>query len=189
MKNPMKKAYEGVDSTLMYGANKAVQAWNWTTGRTKSDLANLLMDGFAITGSAGQIVLGPQAVVGVPVFLGIAHISQKENIKIDKLEQESAEEGMRHLKVERSKELHKEVGPLKGIMGIALLFPIQSYNIKIKGGSALCASAFAFWGASDYIMRTDYLPPRKNVLRRAKDKLKEMVEAYQQPGLLPMPAC
>ena len=42
MTNPISKAYEKLDDAIMYGVNKGVRAWNWSTGRTKSDLAKVL---------------------------------------------------------------------------------------------------------------------------------------------------
>ncbi len=43
MVNPIYKAYEKFDEGIMYFANKAVQGYNWTTGGTKTDLANGLL--------------------------------------------------------------------------------------------------------------------------------------------------
>ena len=37
--NIVKNLYQQIDDTIMYGINAGVKAWNWTTGRTKADLA------------------------------------------------------------------------------------------------------------------------------------------------------
>jgi len=42
MTNPISKAYQKLDDAVMCGVNKGVRAWNWSTGRTKSDLAKVL---------------------------------------------------------------------------------------------------------------------------------------------------
>ena len=43
MENPIWSAYQKFDDVVMYGVNKGVRAWNWTTGKTKTDLANSLL--------------------------------------------------------------------------------------------------------------------------------------------------
>lgn len=41
------------------------------------------------------------------------------------------------------------------------------------------SASFLMIGAGSFVMRTEYLPPRKNALSRAKDKLVEIVNSYQ----------
>jgi len=52
MKNPL----QYVDDTIMYGVNKGVHAWNWTTGRTKADLANEMLTVASVSESLGAIL-------------------------------------------------------------------------------------------------------------------------------------
>jgi len=59
MENPITKGYEWFDNTLMYGANKAAHTWNWTTGRTKSDLANKMLTVAPVMESTGFIMVYP----------------------------------------------------------------------------------------------------------------------------------
>ena len=69
MTNPISKAYEKLDDAIMYGVNKGVRAWNWSTGRTKSDLANLLENSGLVVMTVGNVnCLGPLLAVPLSAY-------------------------------------------------------------------------------------------------------------------------
>lgn len=193
MKNPLKKAYESFDNFMMHNANNAVHAWNWTTGRTKADLANLVLDATAVTFNFGILLSGLyflpiSALLSIPII----HYEQKENIIIDEKEQKAAEDNLKEIEVEFYKNSKKNSGTFRLAFSTAYIpfyMAIKPEDISGKLSSIVVGTSFILWGSADYIMRADYLPPRKNCLSRAKDKITEIIEAYKsRPELATLPA-
>jgi len=54
----MKNLYNYVDKKLLDGATKLVRTYNWTTGRTRADLANKFVTASTISGCLGATALG-----------------------------------------------------------------------------------------------------------------------------------
>jgi len=184
--------YDSLDNYLMGGANNAVQAWNWTTGKTKTDLANLVLNATTITYNSAFALRHPALLLlSAPIFFPAIHIEQKQNIKQDKLEQKAAESGLKDISAELMKTGRKFAGSSKvGFSGtyVPLYMMENPENISGKISAAIMGISFALWASADYIMRVDYLPPRKNCLSRAKDKLKEIITEYKnRPELAPIP--
>ena len=178
------KAYQKFDDGLMYLANKAVKAYNWTFGRTKADLANELLTVAPILEGAGFLQREfPQIHVPlVFMFLHLAHISQKDNKHIEHREIEASKSNCKDLAVENYKN------------GICKLFPaiwlssavIQGYpSGKSYADDILTGTGNIIRASSYYIMRADSLPPKKHCLSRAKDKIKAKLAERR---LTPQPA-
>ena len=93
MKNPISYLYEKVDNTIMYGVNKGVKAWNWTTGQTKADLANQLLT-VAPVAEISSYFLNRDLfyeILGSPVMIFLSHVCQIKNKKQEAEEEKAAE--------------------------------------------------------------------------------------------------
>lgn len=189
MTNLISRSYEGLDGALMKGANATVRAWNWTTGRTKSDLANMAN----ITGLAA--IIGGLAI-GMPLLLPLTlpisllmHLTNKENTRTDSLELEAREKNCLNMGVEKLKRQYKIMGPIvigtSGALGASCYALSNSLNEEIFSASLTIGTSVI--GVSTYIMRVDSPPPRKNCLRRGLDRLSEIAKEYR-PTLQPIPA-
>lgn len=192
MKNPIYKAYEKLDNAIMYGADKAAHAWNWTTGRTKANLANKLLAIAPILEISGTVLIAiPTAAFFAPFSLYFSHDVQKRNIQYEKLEEKAAENQIINSEVESYKQASKKFGYLITLpAAFDYSFFMLSYNQNKYPslGFASRTTGFFLRSVAFHIMRTHYLPPRKNCLSRAKDKLAEILqERVLRPAPAPMP--
>lgn len=187
MENPIYKLYEKTDNALMYGVNKGVKAWNWTTGKTKTNLANSLLTVAPVFEGAGLLSINP--VIGgimIPMYLLVSHLNQKRNKEQEILEKKAAESQVM-LNPENSYEKsNKKFGLL--FAGSAVLNAIPGGRSENDTLRAVFGIGIGLRSASHYVMRADYLPPRKNVLSRAKDRLvKKLREVNLNPVPQPVP--
>ncbi len=182
------KYYDKLDDFIMAGVNAGVKAWNWTTGRTKGDLATILqLSGFALMGT-GIMTESPQTNSPLLAFcISGALCSYLDNRNIDAKEMTATEKNCLDLDVEKSKSTsRKYLAPLPCLVG--LHFISLSYS-KNKGYFGIpLGIGMNLWGAGVYVSRADYLPPRKNVISRASDRIRELIKnKEQQPIGAPVP--
>ncbi len=174
MKNPFSDMFEKVDDTIMYGVNKGIKAWNWTTGQTKTDLANQLLTLAPIFDAIGSFYGTPYfGAIASPLFLFISHMQQKINYR-QQIEEQRAKDKKTRLSLDNEYEhRNKSLGYFWGGAGA---FPLSSLPNCEEPVIVLSYSiSNGFRSASHFIMRADDLPPRKNVFARAKDKLVEKI--------------
>ena len=102
---------------------------------------------------------------------------------MDMLEQKSAEEGYKHIAVELYKRNMKANAPfglaVTGIFSSWIPLSIASGRPDRAIVETMMATGFGSSVASDYVMRADYLPPKKDCIARAKDKLSELYAEYK----------
>ncbi|MGV8152229.1 MAG: hypothetical protein ACP5OG_04040 [Candidatus Nanoarchaeia archaeon] len=187
-----KDLYQKFDDTLMHGVNKVVKAWNWTTGKTKSDLANLMLDASLISINAGGFLLVPYlSPVMALGTLPIVHNEQKTNVEIDERESIAAEKGLKDPIAETYKETNKAKGNFRiafSTIYIPFYMSRDPTAVDKNAGEVLTGAGFLMWGVADNIMRADYYPPQKNCISRGLDKLTEIIDnATKQPGLASIP--
>jgi len=172
----IQKAYQKLDDGLMYLANKAVKGYNWTTGRTKADLANECITCAAILFPTGSFMFSNLfgGIISAPIILS-AHYEQLDNKKIEALENIANERRCLDPKVESYKQRCSFWGPTQLFFsGTVVPTNVNSLILNI----ALFNSA-----ASNYVMRADNLPPRKNCFARGWDELKKhLAERKLQPA-------
>ena len=169
MKNPIWKAYEKFDDVVMYGANKGVRAWNWTTGKTKADLANSLLTVAPIFEGTGFIMANPAVgAIFALAHIGISHLYQKSNKEQESLEKNALEKGV--LLAPGNFHEKRNTFLSGGFLAFsAVQFSIgEPYNIMVGTGYTVRSSSY-------YVMRADYMKPRRNVARRVMDKLSDLV--------------
>jgi hypothetical protein len=161
---------EKVDEILMAGATKTARAWNWTTGRTKADLANTLV--YCGGALISVVVARANPDVGPLVALGTIYISYdigKSNKRRETAEVKALESNQKSLAVETWKDVAKVAGPIMLGLGGVLTAIVGKESIK---DGAIIGAYTGSLTASTYIMRTEYLPPCKSVFARAADKMK-----------------
>ncbi len=184
MANPIGKAYKALDDLVMKGVNEGVRTWNWTTGETKTELANKMLTVSSILFPTGILNnLGPLGggILG-SVWILANHVTQKENTELEDLESKAVENNMKNAFVEDLK-VHKEING-----SIMLAFsPVYLLHWKEQGyfmkdtvlSSYFIGSGMVLHGISEYVMRSDYFPPQKNCISRGVDKLKKFYEDYK----------
>lgn len=167
--NERKSLYEQLDSGIMYSVNLGVQAWNWTTGKTRADLANLLNMGYISLVSAGIIASPNSSLSSKIIFPSIVTLigihTFKRNQTMDREEISAALNSVKNPIVESQKKNCELNGILNTCAGSVL--SLRSENIyESTGGIGIIS-----FGLGHYVMRADYLPPRKNCVSRGLEKL------------------
>lgn len=193
MSNIFSNAYEKLDDQIMKGVNASVRAYNWTTGKTKADLANKLLTIAPIAESTGFIGMSYNNPFLLPISLSISgammfisHDAQERNKETDMLEQKSLEDSCLDYIVELRKEVDGRIGPVWAITAVfqgAMGATRSNDNLTgylVAGGSLVRS-------ASHYVMRADYLPPRKSAVKKGLEKLAEIIEEYKPPVFQPAP--
>ena len=185
--------YRAIDNAIMRGVNGGVRAWNWTTGRTKADLANTMLTIAPILESVGWINLSQTiGICMTGLCLSHSHHYQKENIKMEEMESKALSIGAMDLEVEKYKSTaHPQ--PLLWIVTAALFVANDHKNGSIvpdRTQTDYCtALGSTIRAGSLYVMRADYLPPQKNILSRAADRTRELLRGFQaQPAGAPASA-
>lgn len=176
------KAYRAFDRTLMYGVNKAVQAYNWTTGETPAELASKLQTSGTVGVSIGLVSgLGGLGILASAGILSFSHLFKKNFSEVEKEEHRAFEMGVRNEEVELIKKKvylpmgHSFTGSAIGGIVLSPKFTeVQFEMMSVSAGNALIAASF-------YVMRSDYFPPRKNFISRGIDKAKSTLERKLEP--------
>jgi hypothetical protein len=194
MENPIRCVAQRIDDALMYGANRAVKAWNWTTGETKSDLANKFLVGASIAEVSACATLALELrLFSVPsIIAGSSLVYTHREQKINK-ESEDKEILAMHINakdflVERRKISNRVWGPAAILFsGMFYLMASDLYRKSEALGDSyvLLGTGGILRAASYYIMRTDTLPPRKDCVRRGIDHVKEMLEGIKSASPTP----
>lgn len=178
------KLYENIDSFLLQGANAGVHAWNWTTGRTRADLSTLV--GTAGLAFFNMHLLGKSKTLGMavlPIASLLAYANHKSSKTQDGAEVKAAEKGLKDMRVEYFKYLNKKIARNFTLISAAGTF----IDVATPEDLVYLNLSSVLMAANAYIMRADYLPPRKNCLSRGIDKLSESLsELNYQPVPVPV---
>ena len=191
MENPIVNGYKFIDDSIMYGVDKTVRGYNWVTGGTKDELANNMISTGVILGSVGSVMSEPISgyLVAIPCCLFYGYKSQKINTLQVELERKALERRCVSLEVESLKKGDKFFGP--AMISLATIFgPYHDQRLyqEQQIGLSIRSAGWGIFGLSYYIMRTDNLPPRKNVFSRAADMLGELFDEFRKPALQPVRA-
>jgi len=170
------EAYNKLDNALMYGVNKTVQAWNWTTGRTKADLASLQIVSGSVLFNTLSCVDNPRSLIfGIPLSTLVIFYMNHEFKQSEKKEVDALEKEARDLSVEKEKRRYQTLGYICNFLGM----------VKIPRMPLYALSDISL-GSSFYTMRAEYLPPRKDCVRRGLEKLAKTLDKITAPA--PEPA-
>jgi len=183
----LKKTYDTLDSALMKGVNTGVRAWNWTTGKTKADLANLTFGTgcalFTTGGFSNRVFPGFfYAAVSLPQI----PLKYAENMDMERREMKAMENSCKDTDVELAKKFNAKVGHIQTLAGLSLgMSEVVTEPTKI--GALTTDAGLVLMGMSHHVMRAEYLPPRKHCLARGFDKLKDALKQYApQPQPIPV---
>ncbi|MDO8563548.1 MAG: hypothetical protein Q7R87_00910 [Nanoarchaeota archaeon] len=192
----MANILDRIDDAVLAGVNSGVHAWNWTTGKTKIDLVNNLMSVGAVTQNLSFANMAYDSPVTLPVALAVSaysiintHRKQREHSNIAELEERTISDRLFHPVVEQYKADCAQNGYKAGIGGtvitsIPLCRPDPSNNIDLS--YSLFGAGELLQGLAHQAMRADYLPPRKNCVKRGVDNVSDMVKQIRVA--IPRPA-
>ena len=177
--------HKSLDDHVMEHVSCAVRMVNWATGLPKSRIANLLVDVTAVSFplaswlaalDSQSLSITGFALTSTPIMVLICHAVQEENTKREKLEIQALESNMinPYAHSQRISDIVYGYGNLL-VGSIALVFaPLDppSSVMSITSDTTFATAFFAL-GLSMFVMRTELMPPQKNLLRRGLEKLKE----------------
>lgn len=177
----MKNLYWDFDMKAVYLAQKSVNAWNWTTGKRKADLANTLykISGVVDTGSFLFSQIPELAIPWGFVSLMFIPLTCDLHKLLEKTEDQIAKGGN---KIDSYSGM-RAISNLN-LVGMAAL-PIVLPDFFPKEGIAAGMGLRAF---AAYVMRADNPSAGKNVFSRAKDKLVDKVKKVSERLPSPVPA-
>ncbi|MBS3094207.1 hypothetical protein J4474_00940 [Candidatus Pacearchaeota archaeon] len=164
--NPLQK----IDDGMLYLANRGVQAWNWTTGRTKYDLSTVLHMAATASDGAGYVLSNDPnylLIFSISVFTtGICTITNELN---NRREKNSSDVKVKPYLDDLDIPLSRFALGFSGweFISAQMHKPPMKYTI-LANSVAFFSRSLAF-----YVNRAESLPLRKNVLARATEILKE----------------
>ncbi len=183
MRNILFDSYNALDVALMKGVNAGVRAYNWTTGGTKFELARNLSMTAPVLESIGFLNYGPgSAAICILAYLALSHLDQKIFKEMDEAERNASEMDALSLSAEQKKNticrLNSWGWPSFGSFIYFTSSHTDGYFIHDRTETDMIKLAGNFIrSGSHFVMRTDYLPPRKNCVQRGLEKLAEWQEA------------
>jgi len=193
--NGRKPVHQVVDDTIMKGVNAGVRAWNWSTGRTKADLANTMLTVAPVLESVGWVnsSFGPAAGAMVGgLCLTASHLAQIHNKEIEAKEVRAINGSLINMEVERYKYYASLMAPVWGFNAALWGFGFMSHPhhsmLQTRATDYCTAVGNGLRGVSYYVMRADYLPPRKNALARGWNNSKEFLRSLNSSLPVPEPA-
>jgi hypothetical protein len=177
-RNILYSSYKFIDDATMYLANASVKTWNWTTGRTKADLASILQKTSAVSYGLGVFSYNiPLGIFSSIIALVGANHCVNHFIKFEKAEEKALEKKAKDIQVEDDRAFYKFQG-----YNWAVIPPFLATSMRMNQGllyeSLITTSIMT--SASFHVMRADYLPPRKNCLARGLDNLTEQLQSLRR---------
>ena len=189
--------FSKIDTGVMKSVNAGVRAYNWTTGETKTQLANRLLCVAPICEVTGLLSFSyyfPITTLAVALMSANmvikSHLDQKRNYRIERNENSARESSLLNIEAEHSKIMCKIGG--YSWLGSSSLFSaigiINNDNSSVIFNSGI-VSGNAMRAIADFSMCADNLPPRKSFFRRSYEALeKRIAEYHPEPEKLPEPA-
>ncbi|MBW3020562.1 hypothetical protein KY334_04655 [Candidatus Woesearchaeota archaeon] len=183
---------KSIDDFVMYGVDKFVHAINYTTGHTKKEISNTLFKAAPVLEGSGMLYSSSNPVIstaiGLPfcvLYLGWSHIAHLKNETMEELELKALESECKDMNVEKLKNDNKFYAYL--FKGIGLFGYCSSFNFKEPEGYIVLMTGHLTRSLAHNVARCDYYPPRKNVVKRAYEKLSETIEEALVPEPKPVP--
>lgn len=184
MGNLLFDAYNYLDDKIMKGISAGVHAWNWTTGETKSELAYKLLTVAPILEGIGYTNNDiPSSIMATPLMIFMSHREQNKAKELEEREAIALDDHMQDLEVISQKQTMKYPSLIwfmaAGVWAIPhggkgeILPDRNETDLMVTAGHTLRALSY-------YVMRTDYLPPRKNCASRGIEKLEQLVQSYRE---------
>lgn len=184
--------YEKFDRVMQAGANKIVGGWNWTTGRTKSELANLLNIAGWASVSGGLILTGAVGYMLLPLNVCFSYGNAKLFKDIEKIEERNKDSEALDLEVISDRNLNKLSAGINLGLGItdfaySKYLPDDERNPNRSASHLLLETGFSLMALSYYVMTAENLPPRKNCISRGLDYLVDTIRTMSpHPAYAPI---
>ena len=174
-KNPFKL----IDDGIMYCVNKGVKAWNWTTGRTKGDLAILLsLTGLGIK-FATNLSREDWWCFETLGFSALTLTNLLVHSRIDRVDANCEGNGVKELRNEVSKRTCKKAGYFLAGCGSIVAFPFPGDDDYKRAYYSLSGYSTLLFAASDFIINAENPPRRKNCVSRRLDYLDAKLNDYR----------
>lgn len=189
----LSKAFQGLDNAIVYGANKSAEVWNWTTGRTRRELANLLLNISPLLEVAGIGMVRSDsssadlfAIFTIAAFgMANSHYIQKKHSDMEKMEKRMSEGA-----IPASLVTQRSAAKARGYWYLSWgpVFPLVGLSLDQTLAMSTLDGGIALRAGSDFIMASgDYLPPRKNCLQRGMDYFaKKVASGSKEPVAVPV---
>ncbi|MDO8556589.1 MAG: hypothetical protein Q7R96_05455 [Nanoarchaeota archaeon] len=166
-----------IDDYVFRGINIINQAWNYTTGGTKTDLCYLLL-GISVAANLARSL--PKGNNGWAAFNLFVSGTIAYNAKIIEEKEKIVSKGLLDIEAERLKKLYKFLGyTIASLTSISLLVD-RTENYKDQTLHYLDNATFAL---GLLMINADPLPPQKDCISRGIDKLTKMIKKYK-PALV-----
>ena len=182
MANIIDRAFQKIDKVMEETANNAVRAYNWTTGRTKRDLANNMQVLAVIPESAGSFLDGKSySLAMLPWSLFTTALFCKRNDEQNELEERAKNKMTLDGYVDKVIKPENKAGSYAyGAFSLLIggTCPISGILYQSLG----CSLGFGLRSASFYVMNADDLPPRKNCIQRG---IESIIETYKSAAAQP----
>ena len=173
--------YERCDTAIMNSTNALVRAYNWATGRTKDDFANVI-DIFSVPLNViafGMVhpIAGITAGIwwGSCVYTGCQRREKQREIESKTHINESDNQDLVAWRKRDKKgaRAYLLIGVLEGIVATGQYFAVQSTSDERQIEAYMTMQFCLYFGlgclmnsAARYIMTADSVQPRKNCIRR-----------------------
>lgn len=185
MPNKVDKIYESIDNAVLNGASKVAEAYNWVSGGTKLELANILTltaPALLVVGgleepskaflSPSPAVYYTEQAIGSIILGGFAVGICYLNKFIEKEDRRYANSSVKSIYSKGLKNIYGLIAN-SASMGIPLGALIYPHSSREYLSPKLMLAGLAAGIAALHIMRTDYFPPKKNCVARTLDKVLE----------------
>jgi hypothetical protein len=176
------KLYESLDNVIMTIADSSVKAWNFVTGKKKSHLANSLNASGCFMTSLGIYQQGIWPAI--PILALCGYNSFQDNKKIEEKEERALESSVKDSLVGDYKSSCKKLGAIMASLSAATFLTeiIPQARVFNNSGTVFdyaLGIGFGLIAAQNYVMRTEYLPSRRDCITRRLENLRETrEEAY-----------
>lgn len=183
---------EKLDNMIRAGANKAVRAYNWTTGGTKKDLADNILNAGIVADSTGSFINGSfSSLIYAPFSFHFTNLIRKTQEYQHNLEQKAKEKEALNSVVENSIKPSNYMAAGMYLTG-AVLFASLSYFLKKEDSlnyfDVGLSIGYGLRATSFIVMNADDLPPRKNCFKRGLEKLDTYIAAARaKPAMVAVP--
>lgn len=178
--------YYMADQFLVERAGEAVKAWNWTTGRTRAELADVLNVGGTALITSGFLITEdiPFSILNGFAWGALTTKRHIDNHKQDELELDENDVIPPFVKKNRDYDYYKTYGKVStGGAGFEFALGVGFEEV----GFEIVGMGIGAFSASGYVMRSDYNPPkRKDCVRRGINKLAEIVKEATAPKSEPV---
>ena len=180
--SPLELCVKG-DLFLVSLATKFVKGWNWTTGKTRADIAAIVHSSSAILAPMNSLANGDYSKGGLYAALfGVGSIDNAQAFyEIDDLEAKFQQAATLDTKIMEFQQDAKHISQTTLAAGaVAVMGGEPAFGKAqepIQGDFPYFGAGLVTVGISHYLMRAEYVRPRKSCIHRGIDKLSDISQS------------